>query len=82
MIICSLETKQKISVKAKGRKIHDNSIRAKFKPVLCIEIGVIYESQIEAERQTGVSHKCISACCLGNRITAGGMTWKFYRNGI
>jgi hypothetical protein len=31
----------------------------------------------EAERITGISFKHISACCLGNRKTAGGYIWKY-----
>jgi hypothetical protein len=35
-----------------------------------------YHSQIEAERQTGVSNAHISKVCSGTRKTAGGFIWK------
>lgn len=45
------------------------------KRVLCIDTKVIYESVNEAERQTGISSKNISAVCLGKRNIAGGYHW-------
>lgn len=36
-----------------------------------------YPSAREAERQTGVSHKGISACCHGSAKSAGGYRWAF-----
>ena len=36
-----------------------------------------YTSAREAERQTGVNHGNISACCNGKQKTAGGYTWKY-----
>ena len=49
------------------------------KKVLCIETGVVYESTIEAERQTGIRHDGISKCCrkITKYITAGGFHWEF-----
>lgn len=36
-----------------------------------------YESAREAEKQTGVGHKLISACCTGKRLSAHGFLWSF-----
>lgn len=37
----------------------------------------IYESGVEASRQTGVNSKGISAVCRGKRKTAGNFIWRF-----
>lgn len=71
------ETKKKQSESAKQRGIHLNTIRAKYKKVECIETGVIYISQVEAELKTGISHKRISDVCVGRGKTAGGYHWRF-----
>jgi len=73
----SKETKMKIGKKAKGRPIHENTTKAKYKSVKCLNTGQIFISQVEAERATGVNHKYISACCLGSRKTAGNLSWEF-----
>lgn len=36
-----------------------------------------FESIMEAERQTGIAQQNISACCNGNRKSAGGFIWRF-----
>ena len=36
-----------------------------------------YPSTMEAERQTGINHRSISACCNSKLKTAGGYVWKF-----
>lgn len=45
-------------------------------PVLCIDTGIVYPSMCEAERQTGIHHQSISACCNGKRKSAGGYHWR------
>ena len=45
-------------------------------PVRCIETEVVYLSQSEASRQTGIAASSISACCRGKRKTAGGFHWE------
>jgi hypothetical protein len=37
------------------------------KAVICLNTGVIYESTREAERETGINHGSISACCRGKQ---------------
>lgn len=51
--------------------------RSKFKPVLCVETGIVYESLQEAESQTGISRTCIGNCCRGTQKVAGKLHWKF-----
>lgn len=41
------------------------------------KIIAVFESQKEAERQTGLDHAHISRCCLGKQITHGGYEWSF-----
>ena len=47
--------------------------------VVCIETKETYNSIGEAERQTGINHACIIACCKGKKghKTAGGFHWKY-----
>ena len=48
------------------------------KPVEQLKDGMVvatFPSAREAERQTGVPFKCISACCHGKAHTAGGYGW-------
>lgn len=42
----------------------------------CGKYVATYVSQIEAERQTGISHAHISKVCRGIRKTAGGYKWR------
>ncbi len=39
-----------------------------------------YNGMHEANRQTGISYKYISRCCLGQRKTTGGFIWKLKNN--
>ena len=52
------------------------SISACSKAVLCVESGIVYQSQHEAARKTGISQQLISRCVLGKRHTAGGFHWE------
>ena len=46
-------------------KIKNQELPNKGRPkaVICITTGKIYDSAAEAERQTGVDHRCVSKCC-------------------
>lgn len=37
----------------------------------------LWSSTMEAERVTGVNHRCIGKCCNGKRHTAGGFIWRY-----
>ena len=41
------------------------------KKVKCLETGIVYPSASEASRQTKISQGNISACCRGERLSAG-----------
>lgn len=47
------------------------------KRVRCIETGVIYNSTMEVERQTGLAQASISRCCNGRQKTCGKLHWEF-----
>ena len=57
----SEQTKKKLSMSAKKRGIHPNTIKSHYKKCRCVETGIIYNSQMEAEQKTGIPHKQISA---------------------
>lgn len=70
----SEETKKKMSKARKDKR-----------PVICITTGIIYESIVEAERQTGIYFVGIIACCKGRSKSAGKhpqtgekLIWKYY----
>lgn len=54
------------------REIQHNS-----KEILCVETGKIYYSAMEAARQSGINRGNLSACCRGERKTAGGFRWRY-----
>ena len=66
----SEEAKRKMSESKNERK----------KPVLCVENNVIYRSLKDAEVNTGINRKNISAVCHGKKKTAGGFHWQFFIN--
>ena len=47
----------------------------KPKPVICVETGVVYPSQSNAEKVTGL--KNIHKTCHGHSHTSGGMHWRY-----
>ena len=64
------ETKKKLSKSHKGLG---------SKRVLCIETGVVYDSIKDASAKNNIKgHGHIGACCKGDRMTAGGLHWKYY----
>lgn len=55
----------------KNRKAH-------CKKIVCIETGKTYNSILEAAKECNVNSTCISLCCKGSSVTAGGYHWKYY----
>lgn len=62
----SEEHKQKLSEAYKGKK------------VICLEMGIVFGSTMDASRKTGINQSSISQVCQGKRKTAGGYHWQFY----
>lgn len=59
--------------------VHKGEIRGKHiaaKPVLCVELGIVYESMLSAEDNLGIARQTIGAVCRGKKKTAGGYHWK------
>lgn len=73
----SEEHKRKISEANRGRKLSEEHKRKISKPVRCIETDIVYESAVQAEKDTGISCKKISLVCNGKRKTTGGYNWEF-----
>lgn len=48
---------------------------SKPRPVICVETGVLYSSQKNAEQLTGLGN--IHKACHGHNHTCGGMHWRF-----
>lgn len=59
-------------------KIRKRTMEATHREVVCIETGIKYRSIAEAERQTNISAKRISAVCAGHGLTAGKLHWKYF----
>lgn len=64
--------------------IKENGIRSSknsMKPIIQIDkkenFIKMYDSLMEAQKETGVHNACISACCHGAQKTAGGFKWMF-----
>ena len=70
---CSEAQKGKSLSEEHKRKI----AKACSKKVLCVETGEIFESTMEAQRQTGIDQSSISKVCLEKLKTAGGYHLSF-----
>ena len=85
----SEETKKKMSESQKGNtkmlgKHHSEETKKKMsenngksKKVLCIEIGEIFASTMEASRQLNVNDKNISSVCRKERKQAHNLTFRY-----
>lgn len=49
----------------------------KCRKILCVETQITYNSIVQIERELGISHSCIIACCKGKHQTAGGYHWEY-----
>ena len=54
--------------------------RGHYKPVVCVETGIIYESIMAAGTLTKTDGSSISAVCKGKRKTAGGYHWRYQKD--
>lgn len=50
---------------------------ATYKPVVCVETGVVYKGICVAARAVGVGAQQLSDCLRGRYHTAGGLHWKY-----
>lgn len=76
------ETRQKLIESHKGKYHLEETKRkmseAKYRKVICEEIGKIFNSVKEASLITKASAKHIGSCCQGKRKTVGGYHWRYY----
>ena len=88
--VLSEETRQKISAaqvgkkageetKARMRASHAGGRAYNAKKVQCVETGTVYGSTGEAARALGLQQTSISAVCLGNRKSTGGLHFRFIK---
>lgn len=54
--------------------------RGHYKPVVCVETGIIYESIMYAGIFTNIDNSSISAVCRGKRKSAGGYRWRYEKD--
>ena len=81
----SEETKAKIRASCLRRvfseehkqKVARANVRDKGKPVVCLDMGIEYESESEAARRLGVSVMSISKACNGQLFSVRGHTLRF-----
>jgi hypothetical protein len=59
------------------QKVARANVRDKGKPVLCVDLGIEYESESEAARKIGVSVMSISKVCNGHLFSVRGHTLRF-----
>ena len=80
----SEETRRKLSEARKGKwspkqkealtKVH----KSMQKKVVCLDTGIVYESQTQAAKMTGCSQRGIQAVCKGEQISAHGLHFANY----
>lgn len=74
---CGYEWESQVGHYAHGHWCPECSKKKMSKQVRCIETGIVYYSQTEASRQTGINSSSISNACTGKYKTAGGYHWEF-----
>lgn len=72
---CLSETDINYIIEEENKLIKSRPLKKSGK-ILCVETGQIYDSQMEASRQTGILQPVISEALRGLIKTAGGYTWK------
>lgn len=55
-------------------------VQTSKRPVRCIETNTVYDSILEASRQTGINRTLISDCVRGKTITGGTYRWEYATN--
>lgn len=74
----SNETKHKMSIKAKENGISEETRNARMVKVKCLNTGKIYNSEKEAEEDTGISRKMISCVVRGKQNSTHNTYWEYY----
>lgn len=48
------------------------------KSIICLDTLKVYDTIVEASKQTNINKDSINGVCLGKHFTAGGMYWSYY----
>lgn len=64
-------------------KLKEAHIKARSKPIICVETKICYINSAEAEKITGIKACSINRCCnkKEHRKTAGGYHWNYINKG-
>ena len=62
---------------SKEKNSGKNSVRAT--KVICVDTGIVYNTQRDAANDTGALQAKISQCCNGTRKSTKGYRWAFYK---
>ena len=75
--------KRNVLTEEQLEKLKKSHIKAKSKPIICIETKITYLNSEEAQRETGISACNINRCCNKKqyRKTAGGFHWEYINIG-
>ena len=77
----SAEAREKMSKARKGRKLDgewkEKIVKARYKKVLCVETGTVYDSIKECAETLNLKPTHISRVCKGKRQTTGGYHWRY-----
>lgn len=60
-----------------NRKAHLGKNNKNSKAIICVETQIVYFSQGEAKRLTGINDTSINKVCRGVKNTAGGYHWRY-----
>lgn len=56
---------------------NERMAKTKSKPILCVELGMVFDSLLSAEKELGIAHQNISHVLCGRRPIAGGYHWRY-----
>lgn len=77
---CPHKGKKKSDEEKAKLKISRQRIPRRFhKPIICVEIGKVYDAVCDAERELGYNQGRISKVLCGKRKTTGGYHWQYYQ---
>ena len=60
--------------------VRTDYVKTIMKPVICVETGIVYDCELEAEKMLGISHH-IHDCINGIRNKCGGYHWELVKDG-
>ena len=75
------KTSEQTNIRETSRELMKKLNREKhgYNPVICVETGEVFDSTYEAEKAKGGHCENINKVCNGERYTANGYHWKWYK---